>query len=138
MLGAMSRWIRRLVLLVLIAAGVAAVVRTFGIRKVRSDSLGPPHHWPPFEPPTESVTAKAAEPVPSSDAEPAPEPAVTDTPAWVAPVEGACPAGYPIKAKTKSRIYHVLDGQSYERTVPERCYATAEAAEQDGYRRAKA
>ena len=57
---------------------------------------------------------------------------------WVGPVDGGCPAGYPIKANDKSGIYHLPGGRFYERTVPERCYARAEDAEADGYRAAKA
>ena len=56
---------------------------------------------------------------------------------WVAPVDGACPPGYPIKGNSNSRIYHVPGGRFYDRTVPERCYATAADAEADGYRAAK-
>jgi hypothetical protein len=58
--------------------------------------------------------------------------------AWVEPVDGACPDGYPIKANDNSGIYHVPGGRFYARTVPERCYADTEAAEADGYRAAKA
>jgi len=60
----------------------------------------------------------------------------TSGPAWTPPLDGACPDGYPIKV-AKSGIYHLPDGLSYERTHPERCYARAEDAEADGYRRAK-
>ncbi len=56
---------------------------------------------------------------------------------WVSPVDGACPSGYPIKANEQSKIFHVPGGLSYERTVPERCYAREDDAEADGYRRAK-
>jgi hypothetical protein len=55
----------------------------------------------------------------------------------VEPVDGACPDGFPIKANDNSGIYHVPGGRFYERTRPERCYPTAEAAEADGYRRSK-
>jgi hypothetical protein len=58
-------------------------------------------------------------------------------PTWVAPVDGACPSGYPIKGKSNSRIYHSPGGRFYDRTVPERCYASAADAEADGYRAAK-
>jgi hypothetical protein len=58
------------------------------------------------------------------------------TEAWVAPVAGACPAGYPVKA-TRSGVFHVPGGTFYERTTPERCYATPAAAETDGYRASK-
>ena len=43
-----------------------------------------------------------------------------------------------MKANDNSGIYHLPGGRFYERTVPERCYAAAEGAEADGYRRAKA
>ena len=58
-------------------------------------------------------------------------------PAWIEPVNGACPPTHPIKVKTTSGIYHVPGGQFYERTRPERCYVDAAAAEADGYRAAK-
>jgi hypothetical protein len=61
-----------------------------------------------------------------------------DAPAWLAPVDGACPDGYPIKANANSGIYHVPGGRFYDRTIPERCYAHTADAEADGYRRAKA
>ncbi|MEY2554685.1 MAG: hypothetical protein QOC57_2545 [Ilumatobacteraceae bacterium] len=57
---------------------------------------------------------------------------------WVASVSGECPAGYPIKANDKSRIFHVPGGRFYDRTVAERCYATQDDAVADGYRPAKA
>jgi hypothetical protein len=57
---------------------------------------------------------------------------------WSEPVDGACPEGYPVKANGNSGIYHVPGGRSYDRTVPDRCYADPAAAEADGYRAAKA
>lgn len=65
------------------------------------------------------------------------EPPSVDGPAWAAPVEGACPDGYPVKAKEASGIFHVPGGLSYERTRPDRCYATPQAATADGFRPAK-
>ncbi len=59
------------------------------------------------------------------------------TRSWVAPVDGACPASHPIKGNADSGIFHVPGGLSYERTTPERCYATEADAEADGFRRAK-
>ena len=69
--------------------------------------------------------------------------AETDAPgaggSWAPPLDnGECPPGYPVKANANSGIYHVPGGRSYNRTVAERCYASAEAAEADGYRPAKA
>jgi hypothetical protein len=77
----------------------------------------------------------AVEPVPSHDLEPAPPHEVDTT--WVGPIDGECPPGYPVKAKLGSRIYHQPGGLSYERTRPDRCYPSAEAAEADGFRAAK-
>ena len=51
--------------------------------------------------------------------------------------DGACPLTHPVKAKLASGIYHVPGGGNYERTKPDRCYASAEAAEADGLRPAK-
>ena len=58
-------------------------------------------------------------------------------PAWVEPVGNACPASYPVKAKNSSRIYHVVGGVNYERTVPDRCYRDEAAAEADGFVKSK-
>ena len=51
--------------------------------------------------------------------------------------DGECPLTHPVKAKLASGIYHVPGGGNYERTKPDRCYSTAEAAEADGLRPAK-
>lgn len=58
-------------------------------------------------------------------------------PSWVEPDGSACPAGHPVKAKLASGIFHLPGMRAYERTTPDRCYASAEAAEADGLRRAK-
>jgi hypothetical protein len=64
-------------------------------------------------------------------------PASTPARAGVAPVDGRCPEGYPIKGKRSSGIYHQPGGLAYDRTKPDRCYATAADAEADGLRPAK-
>jgi hypothetical protein len=64
-------------------------------------------------------------------------PAETARAAWVPPVDGECPPGYPVKAKHGSTVFHVPGGASYERTRPDRCYRDAAAAEADGLRAAK-
>lgn len=78
---------------------------------------------------------------PSVDGGPLPKPLTLDpeplTADWVEPIDGACPDGYPIKAKLASGIFHQPGGLSYERTNPDRCYATVEAAEADGLRASK-
>lgn len=111
--------LRRLVLALLIGAAVIAVLRSRRARPAHTASSSVAE-WPPFEPQTSAV----AHPV--------------ERPDWTAPIDGSCPEDYPIKANDNSHIYHVPGGRFYARTVAERCYATAEAAERDGYRRSKA
>ena len=89
---------------------------------------------------TESHAATAApmeSDTPRTLAEALADPIEPPTPTWVDPVDGRCPDGYPIKANDNSGIHHAPGGRFYDRTVPERCYADAEAAEADGYRAAK-
>jgi hypothetical protein len=80
------------------------------------------------------------------DPEPVPEAAVVAAeaiaaaargagPAWVVPVDGECPDGYPVKAK-KSGVFRVPGSPGYEASNPDRCYPTAEAAEADGLHQA--
>jgi hypothetical protein len=85
-----------------------------------------------------ATTAAAAAPIVTTN-----EPTTTGVDAaatqrWVPPVDGGCPDGYPVKANDNSGIFHVPGGRFYARTVPERCYATADDAIADGYRAAKA
>jgi len=57
---------------------------------------------------------------------------------WVEPeADGACPDGYPIKAKLASGIFHVPGMLAYDRTTPDRCYRDEASAEADGLRKAK-
>jgi hypothetical protein len=65
------------------------------------------------------------------------EVAVESLAAWIEPIEGACPASHPIKAKLASGIYHQPGGMNYTRTRPDRCYLDADAAERDGLRPSK-
>ena len=71
------------------------------------------------------------------DAALAKSPAGSNLPAWAEPVEGECPHGFPVKAKVRSGIYREPGMLNYERTAPDRCYASADAAEADGLRAAK-
>lgn len=43
---------------------------------------------------------------------------------------------HPVKVKLSSRVYRVPGMPMYDRTVADRCYATVEAAEADGFNRA--
>ncbi len=53
-----------------------------------------------------------------------------------------CPATHPIKGNFTTYsgercIHHMPSGQFYDKTKPERCYATEEEARKDGCRRSK-
>ena len=66
------------------------------------------------------------------------EPAAKKTlPPWVAPEGGICPKTHPVKAKLSSGIFQVEGNAMYQRTNPDRCYQTPEAAAADGLRPAK-
>ena len=45
-----------------------------------------------------------------------------------------CPSDFPIKGNTTSGIYHVPEGASYGKTIPEFCFATAADAKAAGFR----
>lgn len=98
-------------------------------RQSKPVAAKPTPSWPPFEP---ARSPDSTAPVGFT------EPLIDSQMKWVAPVDGGCPGGYPIKANDNSGIFHVPGGRFYERTVPERCYATADDALADGYRQAKA
>jgi hypothetical protein len=101
-------------------------------------ALVPPAPVPAPEPVAEARTGSRPSPERRPNADQFEEPGPADDPAgWVAPVDGGCPEGYPVKAKESSRIFHVPGGLSYARTHPDRCYPTPEAAEADGFRPAK-
>ena len=117
----MMRWLRRLFWLGVLVGGGYCGYRAWS-RRQSSAAVAP--QWPPMPvAETENVAAT---------------PAHTSIPRWLAPVNGSCPDGYPVKANDNSRIYHVPGGRFYERTTAERCYANADDAMADGYRPAKA
>ena len=115
----MMRWLRRLVWLGVLAGGSFAGYRMWSERQAQS--LHTPQ-WPPLSP-----EPRAAETVAAANAL-----------RWVAPIDGECPEGYPLKANDNSGIFHAPGGRFYARTVAERCYANAQDAIADGYRPAKA
>lgn len=125
----MPELVRRLARVLKIGAVVGVAVGV--VRTVRG-STAPPvtgqASWPPLVEP--SPTAPRTAPVQFV------APARADQ-RWVEPVDGECPSTHPIKGNADSGIYHVPGGLSYDRTVPERCYATEADAEADGFRRAK-
>ena len=119
----MTRWLRRLFWLGALTGAVFAAYRTLQRRQA---APAPAPQWPAFT--RDTPVDPAAESAESA----------TRAALWVAPVDGACPEGYPVKANDNSGIFHVPGGRFYDRTVAERCYANADDAVADGYRPAKA
>ena len=117
-----------------IAALLYALWRLLEARRRESGITWEPQPFP--SPPRPRVDAVPDASVPRS-AEVAAESTDAEQAAWVEPVEGACPATHPVKAKLSSGIFHVPGAQMYERTKADRCYADAEAAEADGLRASK-
>ena len=120
----MMRLLRRLFWLGILAGGGYAALRV--ARQQQSAPATNPQ-WPPL-----------VEPIADRKAAATTESAPAEAPRWVGPVDGDCPDGYPIKANDNSGIFHVPGGRFYDRTVAERCYASADDALADGYRPAKA
>ena len=85
------------------------------------------------KPKAEVATAPKAAPKPKAETAPKADAPIT----WVLPVDSECPDGFPVKAKVKSGIYHAPGSNTYERTKPDRCYPSVEAAEADGLRAPK-
>ena len=107
----------RVVGLGVLAAGAYAVWRAIEQNRRRDDTGWEPQPFPfPPQPRVEAAPPGSA---------------------WIEPVEGACPATHPVKAKLRSGIFHEPGGANYARTVPDRCYRDAPAAEADGLRRAQ-
>ena len=80
----------------------------------------------------------AAEPIP--EAAPAPAPEAAPASGDAGPVSGAdseCPDSHPVKANDNSCIYHMPGQQHYGKTNARHCYASASAAQADGYRAAR-
>ena len=97
--------------------------------------------WPTLAERAAATQSQQAEPAVDEPAEDSVAPAEQAEPVagedWVEPVDGACPATHPVKGKPGSGIFHMPGGLFYDRTVPDRCYRSAEAAEADGLRPAK-
>lgn len=131
--GAMRRSVRSVFVLGVLAGLIVALLRTLTreTRAAPAPLAAPPAPLPAITPPVRT-------PVPVDVvAPPEPEPVPAGGASWVDPVAGGCPDGHPIKAKVSSGIFHRPGGLSYERTRPDRCYASEAAAEADGFRAAK-
>jgi len=127
--------VKRLAQLLKIGAIVGVVVGI--VRALRGSN--PPDvtgqaSWQPLS--EVQASEKRTGPVEFTTPAAADEPATTDQ-LWIEPTDGICPVSHPVKGNAGSGIFHVPGGMSYERTVPERCYASEADAEADGYRKAK-
>jgi large subunit ribosomal protein L17 len=49
-----------------------------------------------------------------------------------------CPPTFPVKGNLPSRVYHLPDDATYARTIPEICFADADAAMMAGFRPSRA
>jgi hypothetical protein len=113
------RWIRMVALLAVVAGLTVAVAL-----RVRRPGPG--------------ASRERYGPLPTEDWPPVPvRPRPVADEAWVEPEGRVCPTSHPIKAKLSSGRFHLPGMAVYDRTIPDRCYATAEAAEVDGLQRAK-
>jgi hypothetical protein len=86
------------------------------------------------EPEIELETVAAEDMIPQAD-EPG-MPTIDESatpPAWVHPVDGQCPDGYPIKARFATGHLHEPGDRGYDKIVPDCCYPTVEAAVADGF-----
>ncbi len=118
--------LRRTLMIVLVAAGIGAVLSWQRRQQAAPTATAPPQ-WPPWPAP------------PDTDASPTgASMAPVDERRWLpAHDDGSTPDSHPVKAKESSGIFHEPGGRFYDRTKADRCYPTAAAAEADGYRRSK-
>jgi hypothetical protein len=111
--------------------------------------------WPPLPTPTEVLRTPNCDPSLGAAASALNAPAVPAAPLspvasvtpseeapqenpWLPPeVSGDCPPSHPVKAKRSTRLYREPGTAAYDRAKPDRCYVTPQAAEADGFMRAK-
>lgn len=141
--------IRRVLKLVVVAGVVVLVARWFRERdpQIVESEIPGTARWTPLQPvdqsavpaPSAAASSTSAAPTTAPIAEPTDGAAAAPlSEAWIEPDAGGdCPLSHPVKVKLRSGIYHVPDGLSYERTNADRCYASPEGAEADGYRASK-
>lgn len=108
-----------------------------------TDAVATPKEAPATRQAPSIERAPAMERAPSTKQAPLTKPATrratqgSSNGSWVKPDgSGLVPASHPVKAKVSSRVYRVPGMPGYERSVPDRCYESPEAAEADGFTRA--
>lgn len=95
-----------------------------------------PTATPPDQAKKQAVSSAAPTAQPA-EAEETQKKAPAATSGKIDPIGGVCPATHPIKGNKGSMgalIYHNHESASYERTIPEVCFATEQDAEAAGYR----
>lgn len=83
-----------------------------------------------------AVVEAAAAPAAAPEAAAVSIVATAEVPAGAVPGDGTaiCPPDFPVKGNAQSKIYHTRESRTYEQTIPEFCFASAEAAEAAGFR----
>jgi len=122
------RVFRRILKLAVVAAVIGALVSWLRSRSSEETESSEEEDlpWPPIVTVDSDNPSQVVEPNDGSPVEPR---------GWlVCDESGNCPDSHPVKAKDNSGLYHVPGGNTYDRTIPDRCYASTEAAEADGYR----
>lgn len=103
-------------------AAPAATEQPTSVPEPTTEPTAPPPTEPPAPPPPTAVPVAAIDHSGS------------------APQGRDCPPDYPIKGNINSKgeyIYHTRASRSYNRTIPERCFATEEDAAAAGFRAAR-
>ena len=107
----MRSWLLRLALLFTIVAFVFTMRRRRSGAKLASEAV-----WPPLEDAAaDGRWAPAAMSTIPDDVPPSQR--------WSEPAGKQCPAGFEVKVKLASGIYHLPGMFAYQRTIPDRCYA---------------
>jgi len=114
-----------------------------GLVLIGDEPLQAPEPAPVTKPVAKKPATKA--PAPAKAAAPAKKAAAPvkkvaikkKLPPWVDPKGTVCPKTHPVKGKLSSMIFQVPGNFAYERTTPDRCYKSADEAEDDGLRAAK-
>lgn len=133
-MGWFAVMIRRSLWLVLVTAAGGGAYAWW--RDHSAPEVPAPAEWPPLTSTPNPTTPPVA---PAHGPDSASSGSVSSAAAgWTEPLDdGSCPVGHPVKANNNSGIFHMPGGRFYDRTKPERCYSTPDAAITDGYRQAK-
>ena len=117
-----------------------------GLVIIGDEPLQEPEPAPVTKPVAKTPAKKVAAPAKKAAAAPAKNAAAPakkaaapkkKLPPWVDPKGTVCPQTHPVKGKLSSMIFQVPGNFAYERTTPDRCYKSADDAEDDGLRAAK-